>query len=70
MVRKGCYAIQYKPEGKKKWRYHAVKYKPDVPVIFRSKKGAVNVMKKHIFKLIYQDNPVRIVRHVCKRKGV
>jgi hypothetical protein len=53
------YIIKYKSHGK--WQTHNKKYS-DKPIHYKTKNSAINALKKHSFQLIYQTNPIKIVR--------
>jgi len=53
------YVIKYKSGAK--WHIHSYKYS-DRPILYKTKNGAINALKKHSFKLVYQSNPIKIVK--------
>ena len=52
--------IKYKSRGR--WYTHNRKYS-DVPIKYKTKKGALNAINKHSFGLVYQTNPIKIVSY-------
>lgn len=55
-----AYMIKYK-EGNK-WHTHNIKHS-DIPIKYRTKKGVLKAMAKHSFRLVYQTNPLKIVKY-------
>jgi len=60
-----AYVIKYKSGGK--WLTHNYRYS-DRPILYKTKNGAINALKKHSFKLVYQTNPIKIVKYRKKNK--
>jgi len=55
-----AYMIKYKSKGI--WLTHNRKWS-NIPIKYETKKGAISAINKHSFGLIYQTNPIKIVKY-------
>ena len=60
------YKIRYKSSNGR-WYDHTYRYS-DRPILYKTKEGALKAMKKHSFRLVYQNTVFRIVKVRRKKK--